>query len=147
MTDSYFVGTIARVHNLWRFGGPSSDMNLRPSAPSHSSSTPPSSSSSSPSKTPVSNKSTPRPSSNYLTRLAAREIADNKHSQASGKPQERVGMMVSLDHTYAIFHSISPFAFLRIRKSTSLDTPHLSPNINECLNTPTKGETNRSIKG
>lgn len=108
MTDSYFVGTIARVHNLRRFGGASSDINLRPSAPFPSPSL--SSSSSSHSKTPASNKRTSRSSNDYLARLAAREAADNHGSQASDKPQERVGMMVSLDHTYAILPSVPPFA-------------------------------------
>ena len=115
MTDSYFVGTIARVHNLWRFGGASSDINLRPSAPSPST-TLSSSSPSSHSKTPTSNKRTSRSSNKYLARLAAREAADNQGLQASDKPQERVGMMVSLDHTYAIFSSVPPFAFIRYPK-------------------------------
>ncbi|KAL8791850.1 MAG: hypothetical protein Q9195_005586 [Heterodermia aff. obscurata] len=65
MTDSYFVGTIARVHNLSRFA----DINARPSP----------SSSSTPAIT--------RPSS-------------------SPKPQEKVGMMVSLDHTIYFHHPL-----------------------------------------
>ena len=73
MSDSWFIGTVARVHNLWRFGGPSSDINLRPS---------PSSS-----------------AKDHLSRSAAMEAQENSKALSSGEPQEKVGMMVSLDHT------------------------------------------------
>ncbi|KAG7010027.1 hypothetical protein G7Y79_00001g002990 [Physcia stellaris] len=86
MSDSYFIGTVARVHNLWRFGGPSSKINLRPSAsrPSPSTASPPSST-----------------TSTHVSRLAAMEAAENApaHSRSPGKSQGKVGMMVSLDHT------------------------------------------------
>ncbi|MCJ1359947.1 MAG: hypothetical protein MMC33_009950 [Icmadophila ericetorum] len=76
MSDSYFIGTISRVHNLWRFGSP----NVPP---------PPSSSS-------------PNPIPAALHPMAALEsLENNPHPEASYRP--RVGMMVSLDHTI-FFH-------------------------------------------
>ena len=86
MSDSYFIGTVSRVHNLWRFGRP----------------TP--SSSKTPEKTPEEPEKSVDPFSKFaknpfthITRLANLEAAEN----STGRKEERrsVGMMVSLDHT------------------------------------------------
>lgn len=79
MSDSWFIGTVARVHNLWRFGGPSSSVNLRPS--------------------PSTSTAAERKTNEHLSRIAAMEAAENTKAHAGGKPQDKVGMMVSLDHT------------------------------------------------
>ena len=84
MSDSWFIGTVARIHNLWRFGGPSSPVNVRPSPSS-------------------SRPSTKPKSDDHLSRIAALKVAENAKAHSRGKRQEVVGMMVSLDHTI-FFH-------------------------------------------
>jgi acyl-CoA thioesterase 8 len=96
MSDSYFIGTVSRVHNLWRFGKPTPppssttipDYKGPPGAPlfAHR----PEPSSARPLASPKSDISSlgPHP-------MAALEAEENaKHPTAP-----RIGMMVSLDHT------------------------------------------------
>lgn len=96
MSDSYFIGTVSRVHNLWRFAAPHPPRALKP-APAPSSALqvpaglPPMAALELP-KTPAP-KPAAKPSSTHAS-MAALEELENK-----GKPQKRIGMMVSLDHT------------------------------------------------
>ena len=71
MSDSYFIGTVSRVHNLWRFSRP------KP-------------------KASTSSKSTAEELGPYkhLAIMAQLEQADNR-----GGERPVVGMMVSMDHT------------------------------------------------
>ena len=86
MSDSYFIGTVSRVHNLWRFGRPPADTT------------------SSSSQTPLQNLDAvekelkPDPRSWHTTRLASLEAAENNASP-NKKEARKMGMMVSLDHT------------------------------------------------
>ncbi|KAL9123042.1 MAG: hypothetical protein Q9187_000393, partial [Circinaria calcarea] len=79
MSDSYFIGTIARVHNLWRFGSPISI------ATTHSSD---------PQKVSPAVQSQNHPSQ-WPHKMASLEAAENKNNLGNAT----IGMMVSLDHT------------------------------------------------
>ena len=75
MSDSYFIGTVSRVHNLWRFA--------KPPRPSSNKTTPASSSSASANTTK---------DNHPMARLEHRENAHDSKGRS-------IGMMVSLDHT------------------------------------------------
>ncbi|MCJ1249109.1 hypothetical protein MMC30_006332 [Trapelia coarctata] len=100
MSDSYFVGTIARVHNLWRFGRPSTPS---PSLPSPISSAPPGAPifphgpepASSPSKPSISTIPSHSAPNNGAHPMAILESIEN----AATPDRPTIGMMVSLDHT------------------------------------------------
>ena len=95
MSDSYFIGTVSRVHNLWRFGQP---VPHTPSSTRISSFT----------KLGPSQSSRPSISSKPHP-MAALEAKDNSHLPPSlqwSAPQ--IGMMVSLDHTI-YFHGQREF--------------------------------------
>jgi acyl-CoA thioesterase len=100
MSDSYFIGTVARVHNLWRFGRPkmAPSTTVRGGAASDSSSSTTPSPKPSPPSSPASTSSSPSAPDNRptLAQLEARENAHAKHGKT-------IGMMVSLDHTI-FFH-------------------------------------------
>jgi acyl-CoA thioesterase len=88
ISDSYFIGTVSRIHNLWRFSEAKSALQ----ATANASDTSPRADllgSSSP--------SVPEARRVYLRRLAALEgFADDLDNRA-GRPE--VGMVVSLDHS------------------------------------------------
>lgn len=96
MSDSYFIGTIARVHNLWRWGRP----NPRPSttvtgeasratATTAAVNTPQDTSSSEAKDNATAN---PRSAQPLLAEHEKRENAHVRHERT-------IGMMVSLDHS------------------------------------------------
>ena len=92
MSDSYFIGTVARVQNLWRFGRPiSADIKITPS----SSPSPPNPTPQSPN--PTNTLSNPLPKYHELASLEAAENVNNKTNAT-------IGMMVSLDHTIYFHH-------------------------------------------
>lgn len=83
MSDSYFIGTVSRVHNLWRFSAPrngkAAGFDDRANVMKH------------------------------LNDIAALEERENAASTRwEGKERPQIGMMVSLDHTI-YFHN--PRAF------------------------------------
>ena len=104
MTDSYFIGTIARVHNLWRFGRPSS----RPSTSVSNAPLP----SAANKETTLDGEEPPAPARTHIKAPAPsnahREMAEieQKENDANkGEDETRViGMMVSLDHSI-YFHN------------------------------------------
>ncbi|MCJ1308909.1 hypothetical protein MMC25_002564 [Agyrium rufum] len=118
MSDSYFIGTISRVHNLWRF---SKDEVEQPSTPAskarkpiseNPSTTTTSSSSSTSSSTPTTSPapepashppSPPSPNQNpNPPRKPPHEMALLEQSENGSTPRtpaRSIGMMVSLDHT------------------------------------------------
>lgn len=69
MSDSYFIGTVARVHNLWRFSSP-------PPSNNHLNGT--------------------KATENHP--MAKMEEEENGDADQE-RPRARIGMMVSLDHT------------------------------------------------
>lgn len=73
MSDSYFIGTVSRIHNLWRFGAPA--------------------------EPPAGTKPTPETEQRkrYLQKLKESEGFHPDIEKADG--QAEVGMMVSLDHS------------------------------------------------
>jgi len=75
MSDSWFIGTVSRVHNLWPFGKP-----------------PPTSTTTDPDPTTTNHDPT-APEQQTNDRPADLEVA-GKHQE-----QRQIGMMVSLDHT------------------------------------------------
>lgn len=105
MSDSYFIGTVSRVHGLWRFGRPqrSSPSNTNKETPSKPPTTDPfSTSSQTLAPTSIHASSQPKSDSNtIIARLAAQEAAENASSSAAAAGEEKpvIGMMVSLDHT------------------------------------------------
>ena len=76
MSDSWFIGTVSRVHNLWPFG------RATPSSPSLSSS---------PSSSPFPSQST--------TNAPLQATSPVTEKQEKHETQRQIGMMVSLDHT------------------------------------------------
>ena len=76
MSDNYFIGTVSRVHNLWRFGRPTN----------------PSADTSSPTSSPA---SVTRSTSLAKHPMALQEAVEN----AAHPTAPSIGMMVSLDHT------------------------------------------------
>ena len=92
MSDSWFIATVSRVHNLYRFSKPPSTKPMSPTNPSSLRKRANSSS-----KTPTT-KSFSAPVKTYLSKLATLEAAENS---AADPPIARasVGMMVSLDHS------------------------------------------------
>lgn len=84
MSDSYFIGTVSRIHNLWRFGHVP-----RPAAAAAS----PSSSSS-----PAADDDAPESSAQaHRRKLIALEGFSADVYNSAGRPE--VGMIVSLDHS------------------------------------------------
>ena len=71
MSDSYFIGTVSRVHNLWRFANP------KPTT-----------------TTPQVDQATLAAAAKVHRDLAASEAKENPPDET-----RRIGMMVSLDHT------------------------------------------------
>lgn len=73
MSDSYFIGTVSRIHNLWRFGAPA--------------------------EPPAGTEITPEleQRKRYLQKLKESEGFHPDIEKAEG--QDEVGMMVSLDHS------------------------------------------------
>lgn len=69
MSDSYFIGTISRIHDLWRFGAPSD----------------------------LSDDEVMLARERYVKAAQEREGQEHDPSNSKGRPE--VGMMVSLDHT------------------------------------------------
>ncbi|MCJ1405778.1 hypothetical protein MMC11_009008 [Xylographa trunciseda] len=87
MSDNYFIGTVSRVHNLWRFGRPPAQSSNTIS----SNSVPPT-----PSTSVTTNPSSATPS----TRPAAHPMALLESVENAAHPTApSIGMMVSLDHT------------------------------------------------
>jgi acyl-CoA thioesterase 8 len=86
MSDSYFIGTVARVHNLWRFGRPAKPRALTPST--------------TPYPTPTSDKaaSSAPPKKHPMAEMEERENTGRNPLNEDSTPKQ-VGMMVSLDHT------------------------------------------------
>lgn len=76
MSDSWFIGTVSRVHNLWPFGKP-----------------PPSSATTNHDPTAADPQIHPSP----ITPIARLEAAEN--TAPTEKAPRQIGMMVSLDHT------------------------------------------------
>lgn len=79
MSDSYFIGTVSRIHDLWRFGSP-------PAAKSADEET--------------------RKRDEYIKKIKISEGYGDDLDNAQGRPE--VGMMVSLDHTI-YFHEPKKF--------------------------------------
>ena len=90
MSDSYFIGTVSHVHNLWRFSRPMAPSSSRYAAEAISSST----------KTEVNKK--------HSEQVAAMKASENAEEEFMGgnykEGRPRVGMMVSLDHTIFFHH-------------------------------------------
>ncbi|MCJ1364381.1 hypothetical protein MMC16_003491 [Acarospora aff. strigata] len=82
MSDSYFIGTVSRVHNLWRFAAPSTG-----------------------GKPPSVDAADKHNVLKHLSEIVRLEQHDNAH-RADERPQ--IGMMVSLDHTI-YFHNPRDF--------------------------------------
>ncbi|KUJ23448.1 acyl-CoA thioesterase-like protein II [Mollisia scopiformis] len=70
MSDSYFIGTISRIHDLWRFGAPANQ------------------------KTDADEMSARE---RYVKKVQESEGLEQDPNNSRGRPE--VGMMVSLDHT------------------------------------------------
>ena len=85
MSDSYFIGTVSRVHNLWRFGPPPKSV-------------PPPSKSSRAKNFGDSESLGPEPTAEQLRKVAIDMATLEAEENVSGQTK-RVGMMVSLDHT------------------------------------------------
>ena len=83
MSDSYFIGTISRIHDLWRFGAPASKANKEGSLSEDM-----------------------KQRENYIKKLKEFEGFGHDLDNEEGRPE--IGMMVSLDHTI-YFHE--PRAF------------------------------------
>lgn len=79
MSDSYFIGSLSRIHNLWRFGDPAK-LNATPK---------PSAAAEDVARDAV--------SANELKKWIKQEGHGDDLTNAAGRPS--VGMMVSLDHT------------------------------------------------
>jgi acyl-CoA thioesterase len=75
MSDSYFIGTVTRIHDLWRFGAPS---NPPPGAPITSE---------------MQNRHA------YMRKLKESEGLDGDAENVGENKRPEIGMMVSLDHT------------------------------------------------
>jgi acyl-CoA thioesterase 8 len=87
MSDSYFIGTVARVHNLTRFA---SRKSIEKTVASF-----------------VGSEEEKRAMKEYLEEIAREEAEENAHFQPTGDKRQ-IGMMVSLDHLI-FFHN--PRAF------------------------------------
>ncbi|MCJ1434214.1 hypothetical protein MMC27_003581 [Xylographa pallens] len=85
MSDNYFIGTVSRVHNLWRFGRPTTP-SPDPTSPTASSTLPVTRAD------PSSTTASPSPATHPMALLESVENA--AHPTAPS-----IGMMVSLDHT------------------------------------------------
>ncbi|MCJ1377841.1 hypothetical protein MMC17_000937 [Xylographa soralifera] len=85
MSDNYFIGTVSRVHNLWRFGRPAtSSSETTALAPSST----------------LSVTTTNPPSATPSTSRAAHAMALLESVENAAHPTApSIGMMVSLDHT------------------------------------------------
>lgn len=84
MSDSYFIGTISRIHDLWRFGSPSN-----------------------PKKgTTDSENAEMTQRENYVKKMKEFEGFGDDLDNEKGRPE--IGMMVSLDHTI-YFHEPRSF--------------------------------------
>ncbi|MCJ1485148.1 hypothetical protein MMC06_005321 [Schaereria dolodes] len=94
MSDSYFIGTVSRVHNLWRLGRPHSHPST--STSSAISASAPSPHPNSPQPSPASLITSPvKPHP-----MAVLEAKDNSHLPPHIQwSAPSIGMMVSLDHT------------------------------------------------
>lgn len=84
MSDSYFIGTVARVHNLWRFSRPISITTT------HSSEPPKVDYAVQPQKPQSQNHP-----GQWPHKMASLEAAENQKNPGNAT----IGMMVSLDHT------------------------------------------------
>ncbi|KAH6667559.1 acyl-CoA thioesteras-like protein II [Halenospora varia] len=84
MSDSYFIGTVSRVHDLWRFGAPANEK--KPGEDSAAS------------EMKIREK--------YLRRLKESEGLEPDAENHEGRPE--IGMMVSLDHSI-YFHEPRKF--------------------------------------
>jgi acyl-CoA thioesterase 8 len=100
MSDSYFIGTVSRVHGLWRFGQPSAAAATSSSTNNNSAS--PSAKPSPPPPPPSSSISTTNPDDANEQAAIARALklnADLEQRENSPSTTRRIGMMVSLDHS------------------------------------------------
>lgn len=91
MSDSWFIATVSRVHNLWRFSQPNSQP-PSPTSPSPLHKT-------NPSSRPAPTKPFSALAKAYLSKEAAIEAAENSAAGLPATPRAGVGMMVSLDHS------------------------------------------------
>ena len=83
MSDSYFIGTVSRVHNLWRFGRPPATSKAANESPQHNL-----------------EAIEKQLKNTHIDRMAALEAFENSsHSANAHKEKRQIGMMVSLDHT------------------------------------------------
>ena len=97
MSDSYFIGTVSRVHNLWRFAGTA---RRKPSTPTTSSTPPVPAGLPAMAALELPNTLAPKPGAAKLKPSQTHvEMAALEEVENAGKPQKRIGMMVSLDHT------------------------------------------------
>ena len=104
MSDSYFIGTVSRIHGMLRFSSIASIERARQDLENFSSS------SSSPSD-PSSSDTNSSTIQKYLSDIAKAEALENAligAAQSDGKEPMEVSMMVSLDHTI-YFHNPESF--------------------------------------